>query len=162
MSQVTSSLLNEETRRKSSGSSHSEALVMENRGRGRSKSRASHNHDKSRGRSSSISKKDVEGYYCHKKGHMKRECRKLKFKEQNKEKKLNDTVVVTEGELMIIRDDVSVNLIGQEMDWVIDSGASFHVTSRADFFTSYSQGEFGNVRMGNEDVSKIVGMGDIF
>ena len=60
MSQVTSSLLNEETRRKSSGSSHSEALVMENQGRGRSKSRAPHNRDKSRGRSSSISKKDVE------------------------------------------------------------------------------------------------------
>ena len=37
MSQVTISLLNEETRRKSLGSSHSEALVMENRGRGRSK-----------------------------------------------------------------------------------------------------------------------------
>ena len=142
MSQVTSSLLNEETRRKSSGSSHSEALVMENRGRGRSKSRAPHNHDKYKGRSSSISKKDVEGYYCHKKGHMKRECIKLKFKEQNKEKnsekKQNDTTVVTDGELMIISDDASVNLIGQKMDWVIDSGASFHVTSRADFFTSYS------------------------
>ena len=120
MSQVTSSLLNEETRRKSSGSSHSEALVMENRGRGRSKSRASHNRDKSRGRSSLISKKDVECYYCHKKWHMKRECRKLKFKEQNKEKnsekKQNDTAVVTDGELMIIYDDASVNLIGQDMD----------------------------------------------
>ena len=80
--------------------------MMENRGRGRSKSRASHNCDKSRGHSSSILKKDVECYYCHKKGHMKRECRKLKFKEQNKEKnsekKQNDTVVVTDGELMII------------------------------------------------------------
>ena len=53
---------------------------------------------------------------------------------------------------MIICDDASVNLIGQDMDWVIDSRASFHVTSRADFSTSYSQGEFGNVRMGNEDV----------
>ena len=100
-----------------------------------------------------------------KKGHMKRECRKLKFKEQNKEKnsekKQNDITVVTDGELMIIRDDASVNLIGQEMDWVIDSEASFHVTSRANFLTSYSQGEFGNVRIGNDDVSKIVGMGDI-
>ena len=90
---------------------------------------------------------------------MKRECRKLKFKEQNKEKnskkKQNDTVVVTDGELMIIRDDASINLIGQETDWVIDYGASFRVTSRADFFTSYSQGEFGNVSMGNEDVSKL-------
>ena len=116
MSQVTNNLLNEETRRKSSGSSHSEALLMENRGRGRNKSRAPHNRDKSRGRSSSISKKDVECYYCHKKGHMKRECRKLKFKEQNKEKnsekKQNDTTVVTNGELMITRDDASFNLIG--------------------------------------------------
>ena len=90
----------------------------------------------------------------------------MKFKEQNKEKnsekKQNDTVVVTDGELMIILDDASVNLIGQETDWVIHYGASFRVTSRADFFTSYSQGEFGNVLMGNEDVSKIVGMGDIF
>ena len=64
---------------------------------------------------------------------MKRECRKLKFKEQNKEKnsekKQNDIAVVTDGELMIIRDDASVNLIGQEMDWVIDSEASFHVIS---------------------------------
>ena len=166
MSQVTSSLLNEETRRKSSGSSHSEALMMENRGSGRSKSRAPHNCDKSRGHSSSISKKNVECYYCHKKGHMKRECRKLNFKEQNKEKilekKQNDTAAVTDGELMIICDDASVNLIGQDMDWVIDSGASFHVTSRAGFFTSYLQGEFGNVRMGNEGVSKFVGMGDIF
>ena len=165
MSQVTSSLLNEETRRKSSCSSHSKSLVMENRGRGKSKSRAPHNRDKSRGRSSLISEKDVECYYCHKKGHMKRECKKLKFKEQNKEKnsekKQNDTAVVIDGELMIIRDDASVNLIGQEMDWVIDSGASFHVTSQADFFTSYSQDEFGNVRMGNEDVLRIVGMGDI-
>ena len=96
---------------------------------------------------------------------MKRECRKLNIKEQNKEKilekKQNDTAVVTDGELMIIRDDASVNLIGQDMDWVIDSGASFHVTSQAGFFTSYSQGEFGNVCMGNEDVTKIVGMGDI-
>ena len=49
MSQVTRNLLNEETRRTPSGSSHSEALVMENRGRGRSKSRAPHNCDKSRG-----------------------------------------------------------------------------------------------------------------
>ena len=116
MGQVTS-LLNEETRRKSSGSSHSEELVMENQGRGKSKSRAPHNRDKSRGRSSSISKKDVECYCCHKKGHMKRECKKLKFKELNKEKNLekkqNDTVVVTDGELMIIRDDASFNLIGQ-------------------------------------------------
>ncbi|CAL9003904.1 unnamed protein product [Prunus brigantina] len=43
----------------------------------------------------------------------------------------------------------------------LDSGASFHVTSRRDFFTSYTNGDFGNVRMGNDKLSKIVGRGGI-
>ncbi|BBG96644.1 hypothetical protein Prudu_005502 [Prunus dulcis] len=43
----------------------------------------------------------------------------------------------------------------------LDSGASFHVTSQRDFFTSYTNGDFGNVRMGNDKLSKIVGRGDI-
>ena len=45
---------------------------------------------------------------------------------------------------------------------VIDSSASFHVTSHSDFFTSYKTGDFGNVRMRNSSVSKIVGIGDIY
>ena len=39
--------------------------------------------------------------------------------------------------------------------------ASFHVISHNDFFTSYRTGKFGNVRMGNSGVSKIVGVRDI-
>ena len=44
-------------------------------------------------------------------------------------------------------------------NWVIDSGASFHVTSHIELFTFYKTGDFGNVRMGNRGVSKIVGIG---
>ena len=44
---------------------------------------------------------------------------------------------------------------------VIDSGVSFHVTSHSEFFTSYRISDFGNVRMGNSGVSKILGVGDI-
>ena len=46
-------------------------------------------------------------------------------------------------------------------NWVIDSGASFHVTFHSDFFASYKTGDFGNVRMGNSGVSKIVGIRDV-
>ena len=45
---------------------------------------------------------------------------------------------------------------------MIDSGASFYVTSHSDFFISYKTGGFGNVKMGNSGASKIVGIGDIF
>ncbi|KAG5549866.1 hypothetical protein RHGRI_014986 [Rhododendron griersonianum] len=133
-SQVTSSLLNEETRRKSTGSSHSEALVVNPRGRPRGRSSTPHNRDQSRGssRGRSPSKQDIECHYCKKKGHMKRECLKLKFKEENRakhgDKKQENTTAVS---------------------------------SDADFFTSYNEGDFGCVRMGNEGLSKIVGMGNI-
>ncbi|KAF7129820.1 hypothetical protein RHSIM_Rhsim10G0014000 [Rhododendron simsii] len=172
MSQVTSSLLNEETRRKSTGSSHSEALVVNPRGRSRGRSNTPHNRDQSRGssrgssRGRSPSKQDIECHYCKKKGHMKRECLKLKFKEENRakhgdKKQENTTAVSSDGELVVVCDETCVNLVSQDTNWVIDFGASFHVTSRADFFTSYNEGDFGCVRMGNEGLSKIVGMGNI-
>lgn len=45
---------------------------------------------------------------------------------------------------------------------MIDSGASFYVPARSDYFTSYIAGDFGNVRIGNSGASNIVGIGDIF
>ena len=47
------------------------------------------------------------------------------------------------------------------MSWAIDSGASCHVTSRRDFFTSYTSGDFGDVKMGNSGISKVVGVGEV-
>ena len=48
-----------------------------------------------------------------------------------------------------------------DSSWIVDSGASFHVTSRADYFSSYVHGDFGHVRMRNDGVSKIVEIRDI-
>ncbi|KAF7129215.1 hypothetical protein RHSIM_Rhsim10G0143100 [Rhododendron simsii] len=162
MSQVTSSLLNEETRRKFTGSSHSEAFVVNLRGRSRGRSSTPHNRDQSCGssRGRSPSKQDIGCHYCKKKGHMKRECLKLKFKEENRVKhddknQENTTAVSSDGELVVVCDENCVNLVSQDTNWVIDSGASFHVTSRADFFTSYNEGDFGCVRIGNEDVRHV-------
>ena len=59
-------------------------------------------------------------------------------------------------------DDGYVSLATQDNNWVIDSSASFHITSHSDFFTSYRTCDFGNVRIGNSGVSKILSIGDIF
>ena len=48
-----------------------------------------------------------------------------------------------------------------EVSWVIDSGASFHATPSRDFFTTYEANDLGVVKMGNNEVSKIVGKGDV-
>ena len=93
---------------------------------------------------------------------MKKECRIWK-KEQNEMKKENKetNTIVVEGDIMIVTDDGCISLVTQDNNWVIDSGASFHVTSHSDFFTSYRTSDFGNVRMGNSGISKIVSIGDI-
>nr|AAR96002.1 retrotransposon-like protein [Musa acuminata] len=49
----------------------------------------------------------------------------------------------------------------QDNNWAIDSCVLFHVTSHGDFFRSYTVGDFGNVRMGNNGTYKIMGIGDI-
>jgi hypothetical protein len=79
---------------------------------------------------------------------MKKECRKLKREFQG-------------NEVIFVGDDGHVNLTSQDTCWVVDSGASFHVTSQRDFFYSYTSGDFGCVKIGNDDKSKIVGKGDV-
>ena len=79
------------------------------------------------------------------------------MKKENKE----TNTIATESDIVIAIDDGCVSPATQDSNWVIDSDASFHVTSHSDFFTSYKTGDFDNVRMGNSGVSKIVGIGDI-
>lgn len=142
--------------------SESEALVTEYRGR--SIHKKFNNRDKSRGKSRdkfngrSWVRKDVECFYCHEKGHMKRECRKLKREQQENGDASNIVATIFQGnEVIFVCDDGHVNLTSQETCWVVDSGASFHVTSRRDFFSFYTRGDFGHVRMGNDNTSKIMG-----
>ena len=44
---------------------------------------------------------------------------------------------------------------------MVDIAASFHITACRDFFSSYTSGSFGWVRMRNEAKCEIVGMGDV-
>ena len=44
---------------------------------------------------------------------------------------------------------------------MVDTTASFHITAPRDFLFSYTSGNFGWVRMGNEAKCEIVGIGDV-
>ncbi|KAM0004298.1 putative RNA-directed DNA polymerase [Helianthus debilis subsp. tardiflorus] len=54
-----------------------------------------------------------------------------------------------------------VNIARDDSSWVVDSGATCHVTSQREFYSSYTPGDFGVVKMGNNGLSKIVGVGDV-
>ena len=48
-----------------------------------------------------------------------------------------------------------------ETSWVVDSGASIHATSRKDLFSSYTSGDYDNVKIRNRGMSKAIGIGDV-
>ena len=107
------------------------------------------------------------------KGHHKKHCKKLKraskerghkekgTKKQNDDGKDIDRVdTVTSPDFFMVYDE-DVNIACHETNWVIDSGASIHATSRKDFFTTYTPGDFRVVKMGNNGLAKVIGIGDV-
>jgi len=161
-----SSVLNEEMRRKSQGTSpRSNILVSEYRGK--SNSRAPKDRDQSRSNSKGRYK-DVECNYCHKKGHIKKYCWKLKDRSEkdNNDKGKDssddeDMINATYVDFLLVHEFESVNLVDRSTSWVIDSSASCHITSRRDLFTSYASGDFGSVKMAHEGVTRCIRIGHV-
>ena len=100
------------------------------------------------------------------KGHTNKLCKKFKRENKNKEETKEDgnencLATVTTEDLVTILDANMINIACDESSWVVDTGAASHVTSRKDFFSSYTLGDFGTLSMGNETVSRVVGIGTI-
>ena len=154
-------LFNEQSRRKKNGETF-EALVSEKQER-RERSKSRFHQNQQRGRSKSRSKKNFTCHHCGKPGHFKRECRIWKAEQSRNQpaETSQANTAIAGDEVEVVLDDKIINLAYQDQTWVVDTGASFHVTSRKDIFSSYIAGDFGLVRMGNDGSSKIIGMGDV-
>ena len=133
---VIGNLLTEEIRRKSLESSKGDAYVASGKQRGRTQDRAK---DKDRKGACSKSREslcNVECYHCHKKGHLKKECRTWlrENKKRSDEKKLEiDNKGKSSVEIKELNPDALViEDANYAQNWIIDSGASFHVTPHAD------------------------------
>jgi hypothetical protein len=59
-----------------------------------------------------------------------------------------------------VYDEGFMNLTCHDFTWEVDSAASFYVTSRRDLFSSYNQGDYGIVRMEDNEVCKISNIED--
>ena len=175
---VEASLLTEEVNRKNNEASKSgSALVV----RGRSVDK---NKGKERNQSRSKSRsRNIECYHCHKKGHMKKDCHqwrkeKGKGKKQDKNQKeerkttsrvkieeVNTVSEAEEGDILFTSSMDSVHLVttneGMSNDWILDSGASFHVSPNCEWFSTYNAGRTGQVMLGNRLACDIVGVGDV-
>ncbi|GJS24677.1 putative RNA-directed DNA polymerase [Tanacetum coccineum] len=98
---------------------------------------------------------------------LKKENRKKNYNNQkNKHKKDDDgdentEVNTTTDEFLVCYDYDMVNLANDDLSWILESGATCHVATRKYYYSSYTPGDFGVVRMGNTGLSRIAGIGDI-
>ena len=78
------------------------------------------------------------------------------------ERKGTSAIATSEEERLVIIEESELHLVNNETTWVIDSGASFHLTPNRKCFSSYRDGDHGSVWMGNEGACRIVGIGDVW
>ena len=165
MEYTKSGVLNEEMRRRSqassSSASHSDVLVTEDRGRNKSRGQ----NDRGKSRSKSKSKyKNITCDYCHKNGHIMKYCYKHKrdMRQQKREgDNENRVAVVANDNLLVSCDANAINLVRDESSWFVDSGATSHVTPKKELFSSYTPGNFGTLKMGNNHEVEVIGIGTV-
>lgn len=75
-----------------------------------------------------------------------KECRILKREQAEKKGKAKEkgdeettAVTATHDDMFVLCDDGQVNIIHYDSDWVVDSGASYHVTPHRHFFSIYTE-----------------------
>jgi len=81
---------------------------------------------------------------------------RIRKKEKHHDNDDHVTTAICDDDLIILCDHDSVNLVSDESMWIIDSGATLHVTPRKELFTSYTSGDFGMLKMGNDGVFKVI------
>eukprot|EP00253_Pinus_taeda_P005819 PITA_05819 len=151
---VVGAILTEEMRWKSSGETLGNSLSAESRGRKMERGKSSGYRSKSRkGRSKSRS--GIVCCKCGKKGHLKKYCRSWKGKEGDAKQENNHETNVTDD---VLQDALILSFENIIDSWVVDLGASLHATPDKKYFHDYVQGDFGQVRLGDDKPCKIVGM----
>ena len=83
---------------------------------------------------------------------MKKDCKSRKGKEGDGQQENNHEANVI-GD--VLHDALILSLENIIDAWVVDSGASFHATPDRKHFHDYVQGDFGQVRLGDDKPSKI-------
>ena len=88
---------------------------------------------------------------------MKQDFKEGKKKENNE----NNVVVVVQNDLLFACLKDVINFVSQDTSWIVDSGATSHVTPRKDFFSSYTSVNSEVLKMGNAGEVKVFGVGTV-
>lgn len=139
--------------------------------RGRSQSRGQEGGGKKKGRSRSKSKargKSRKRYGCGKIEHFIKHCYVEKNKQKQKGREQEEANVVTSDDpskvyMLLDSDSTELNVAFKSHvhEWILDSGASFHVTSQKRWFENLHESEGGHAIMCNNITYKVIEIRDI-
>ena len=93
--------------------------------------------------------KSIECFYCRQKGHIKRDCRKLKYKEE-----AHAAVEESEKCFNAKQDEAK--------SWYIDSGATSHMCYEKELFATYEETKSCKIYLADDRIVTSVGKGSIF
>uniref|UniRef100_A0A1J3F7G4 Retrovirus-related Pol polyprotein from transposon TNT 1-94 n=1 Tax=Noccaea caerulescens TaxID=107243 RepID=A0A1J3F7G4_NOCCA len=132
------------------------AASLYTRERGRSYSKGPKDSN-GRGRSRSNSRSRVTCWYCKKEGHVKKDCyaRKKKFGDDAP----GEAGVVTEK--LVYSEALNVDDLKADDVWVLDSGCTFHMTARRDWFIDLQDNGGTTILLGDNHSIQSQGQGSI-
>jgi hypothetical protein len=116
---------------------------------------------KSTGRSKSPGKSLRKCWKCGKTGHYKKDCKSKKVEKPKGSDSTSSTEVKTSTEE---GGDVYLASTSTHADhdvWLIDSGASYHMTPHREWFSEYEKYDGGDVFLGDDSTTKILGRGRV-
>ena len=127
----------------------------------RNKNKGSGGRSKSKGRSKSPRKGIRKCWKCGKAGHYKNNC---KSKNVEKTKGYADTPSTEVNNSSEEGGDVYLASMGNSTErdiWLIDSGASCHITPHREWFYEYEKYSGGDVYLGDDSPTSIIGHGRV-
>lgn len=120
------------------------------------------------GGSSQQQRRSVECFYCHNKGHIARSCRKRQRDiNQNKSKTKNNNHAKPGnsnlGAFSATSADHGVEFLNYDPRdvWLLDSGASKHMTNRREWFSELRQSRGESIKLGDDATCQVEGTGTI-
>jgi hypothetical protein len=113
---------------------------------------------KSKGRSNPLKKFVKVCWRCGKEGHYKKQCRcKVEKNKGSKEYPYTEENTSKEECGDVYLDSSSTH--ADHEAWLVELGASFHMTPHREWFCEYERNDGGNVFLGDDSITKIIGRG---
>ncbi|KAH9803321.1 hypothetical protein KPL71_001718 [Citrus sinensis] len=141
---------------KNSERASSEALVSKDWAMEKKKKRGGKN-SRSKSRSRNLARDECA--FCHEKGHWRKNCPKAQKRDRKKPPAANMAWKDEDSDYSLSITPAAY--VASSSEWILDTGATYHLCPNKEWFTDFRNLESGAVVMGNDKPCRTIGIGTI-